>query len=224
MADDVLSKAMGVDSRNQVGVGTSCRVENENGKGLRVLFVGNSITLHGKLPSIGWFGDHGMAASDQAHDYVHLLEKHIVARSPDAVFCICNVANWERDYRQPVDTFGYGYAAAFDADVIVCKVGANTPRDGFDEAVWERGFTDLLALFNPAGKARVIIASEFYHHPANAVMQRYAAARGLPFIPLDDLSDVPEMKAIGQYAHEGIQNHPSDQGMAAMAARLAPYL
>ncbi len=48
-------------------------------KGPRVLFVGNSITLHGPRPQIGWTNNWGMAASARDKDYVHLLQKRIVA-------------------------------------------------------------------------------------------------------------------------------------------------
>ena len=44
-------------------------------KGPRVLFVGNSITLHGPRPQIGWTNNWGMAASSRDRDYVLLLQK-----------------------------------------------------------------------------------------------------------------------------------------------------
>ena len=44
-------------------------------KGPRVLFVGNSITLHSPRPQIGWTSNWGMAASARDKDYVHLLQK-----------------------------------------------------------------------------------------------------------------------------------------------------
>ena len=42
-----------------------------------ILFLGNSITLHG--PYIGWSteGDWGMAASEKSKDYVHLLTTQV---------------------------------------------------------------------------------------------------------------------------------------------------
>jgi hypothetical protein len=84
-------------------------------KGPRVLFAGNSITLHGPRPQIGWTNNWGMAASARDKDYVHLLQKKIAAVRPDAQCCLLQVANtferaffkkdWscERDFRPKLD-------------------------------------------------------------------------------------------------------------------------
>lgn len=46
----------------------------------RILFLGNSITLHGPAPEIGWTGNWGMAASVPDKDYVHQLLDRISRR------------------------------------------------------------------------------------------------------------------------------------------------
>ena len=68
--------------------------------GIRVLFLGNSITRHGIKREIGWHFDHGMAASAREKDYVHLLMAQIRSVHADASFCICQGAEWERRYWQ----------------------------------------------------------------------------------------------------------------------------
>ena len=75
-----------VDSSGQIKDSDFVKFHNPNGKGLRVMFVGNSITLHNVKPEIGWFNYCGMAASTAEKDYVHLLEKRISEKHPDAAF------------------------------------------------------------------------------------------------------------------------------------------
>ncbi len=40
---------------------------------LKIAFIGNSLTLHGPAPAIGWNNDCGMAASNTNTDFAHLL-------------------------------------------------------------------------------------------------------------------------------------------------------
>ena len=63
----------------------------------KILFLGNSITLHGPAESIGWSGNWGMAASAAEKDYVHLLIAHVkkVAQGEPQVM-VSNVADFER--------------------------------------------------------------------------------------------------------------------------------
>ena len=86
-----------VDSRGQLGKNPNIRFDNSDSDGLRVMFLGNSITLHGVRPEVGWFHEWGMAASCEENDYVHLLMSAVRESHPDAAFCICPGADWERE-------------------------------------------------------------------------------------------------------------------------------
>ena len=63
--------------------------------GLRILFAGNSITKHSPRPAMGWLNDCGMAASDEAHDYVHLLLDRIRRYDPNPAWAIAQVGSYE---------------------------------------------------------------------------------------------------------------------------------
>ena len=52
-----------VATSNQLKESGCVRFYNPRGTGKRILFAGNSMTLHGYRPQIGWYGQWGMAAS-----------------------------------------------------------------------------------------------------------------------------------------------------------------
>ena len=101
---------------------------------MRVLFVGNSITLHPKAPEIGWNHEWGMAASAPEKDYVHILISKIREKNPDAAFCIAQVSEWERGFMQGEEHLSkYQGAADFGADIIIVRMIENCPFQDFDD-------------------------------------------------------------------------------------------
>lgn len=201
------------------------RFENPEGNGLRVLFVGNSITWHECKPEIGWFHEWGMAASSREKDYVHLCYEHIKAKDPEAVLGICRAALWERGYLHGKEILSnYENARRFHAQLIIVKLSANSPYENFDEQSYGREFAEFMRFLDPSGQAKVIVASEYYHHPAENSMREFAEANGYPFCVLSDLGDREELKALGLFEHEGVANHPGDQGMQKIAERICGIL
>ena len=72
----------------------------------KILFLGNSITLHGANADIGWSGNWGMAASSQDKDYVHLVTSDLVRRTGSAPeILVRNIADFKQKYASyEVDT------------------------------------------------------------------------------------------------------------------------
>ena len=210
-----------VSAENQLAGAGLVTFENPNGKGVRVLFVGNSITRHAPSPAIGWARDCGMAATAVEKDYVHLLMQKYRKTDPDAVFCVCQVADWERNYRTGSETYPlFAAARNFRADIIFFRFIENCPRKEFDGEVFKREYAAFIDYLNPTGKAKVVLSSGFWKHEGDGVIWTVGVERGYPFVDLGDLGESDEMKAIGLFEHTGVANHPGDCGMEAIAERL----
>ncbi|MBQ8407595.1 MAG: SGNH/GDSL hydrolase family protein [Clostridia bacterium] len=214
-----------VDSKNQLNESRFVRFHHLGGNGVRIMFMGNSITLHGSAPSIGWLPECGMAASAPEKDYVHILEGEVLDMFPDAAFCICQVAEWERNYKQGADKHAlYESARIFDADVIVIRFIENCPGGDFDGEVFYKSVEELINYVNADGKAKIIVTTGFWRHPGDAQLIRFAKENSWPLIELGDLGERDEMKAIGLFEHSGVANHPGDAGMKNIAERIAKDL
>ena len=191
-------------------------------KGPRVLFVGNSITLHGPKPSIGWTNNWGMAASARDKDYVHLLQKRIAAVQPDAQCCLLQVSgSFERSFFKPDWSCEkrFRWAREFRPDMIVLFFGANVPKEydtGAMTPAPARTFGEALTAFldylDPEKNATVLLSQGFYVRPKlDAEKAVVAKARGCVYVDMEDIQKSKE--AHGRY------NHPGDAGMQMIADR-----
>ena len=166
-----------------------------------------------------------MAASDPEKDYVHLLEKAVLGVDPEAAFCICQVADWERNYKRGEETYSkYESARAFDADVIVLRFIENCPGADFEPDVFYRSLCEFVKYLNADGEAKIIVTTGFWRHPLDAFLRKAASEMHCPCIELGDLGDDPAMKAIGLFDHSGVANHPGDLGMQRIAERIGALL
>lgn len=194
---------------------------DQGSHGFRVLFLGNSITLHGVKEDIGWHGCWGMAASEKEKDYVHLLMKMISEKRPDAVFQICQAADWERNYKTGTETYPqYEEARDFEADMIIMRLIENCPGDAFDQSLFEEQLERFLDYLNPTGNAQIIMTTGFWRHPGDEGIRNLAKKKNWPLAELGDLGEDDAMKAIGLFEHNGVANHPGDLGMQKIAERI----
>lgn len=214
-------KKNNVDSTNQLAESNLIKIYNGQGQGHRVMFVGNSITLHGIKEDIGWFNEWGMAASAREKDYVHLLMNEISAKDNDAVYCVCHAADWERNYKNGSEFYDlYAYARDFHADIIVARFVENCPGNEFDIATFKKEYSEFIDYLNGAGNAKIVFTSGFWKHPGDKAICEIAKERNCPFVELGDLGECDDMKAIGLFSHKGVANHPGDKGMKAIAERI----
>lgn len=210
-----------VNAKGQLTDSKSVRFYDADNNGIRIMFVGNSITLHGVLKEIGWNNEWGMAASSAENDYVHILMKKVREYAPDAAFCICQVAAWESDYKNGKEKYPlYEKAREFDADIIITRFIENCPGKDFDGGIFKKEMSDLLDYLNSSGKAKIIMTTGFWHHPGDGKIIEYANENKLPVIKLGDLGDDDKMMAKGLFKHSGVAMHPGDLGMKTIAERI----
>lgn len=190
--------------------------EYDKGEGVRVLYVGNSITKHSPKPEIGWTNNCGMAASSIENDYVHLIQAKIKEIQPDAAFSILQVANYEREFYTRNPENYYMGAKEFKPDVIIMFFGANVNRE-YDTAenppkTFGQAYEDLRNFLVDGRDALVIHSQGFYIRPVlDAEKQKVAEKYNEAFVNLEDMRVLEETH--GQF------NHPNDYGMKIIADR-----
>ncbi|MBQ9355102.1 MAG: SGNH/GDSL hydrolase family protein [Clostridia bacterium] len=214
-----------VNAKGQLTDSKSVRFFGADNKGVRIMFVGNSITLHGVLKEIGWNNEWGMAASDAEHDYVHILMKKTKDKQPDAAFCICQVAQWETDYKNGKEKYPlYEKARAFGADVIIMRFVENCPGKDFDGEVFKREMKRLLDYLDKENKAKMILTTGFWHHPGDHFICEFGKENKYPVVLLGDLGEDDSMTAKGLFEHSGVAMHPGNLGMQTIAERIFAVL
>lgn len=195
--------------------------ENEQSKGLRILFVGNSITRHAPKAEIGWFNDWGMAASSKENDYVHIVKKLVLEKSPDATFCICQMSDWEKDYINGESLLHkFEKAREFEADIIIMRLIENCSSKNLKADIFTNEYTKLLDYLNKGNKAKIIITSSFWKHSGDICLNKIADDISADYIYLGDLGESSDMRADGLFEHKGVAIHPGDKGMEQIAERI----
>lgn len=213
-----------VDATVQLEDSGAVRFFNSRGQGKRVMFMGNSMTLHGVKPDIGWHGEWGMAASAPEKDYVHCLMRAIEGATSDPAFCICQVSVWEQNYKDGREYFPrYENAMAFKPDILVMRYIENCPKADFDPEVFKSESKVLLEKLCKED-TQVILTTGFWRHPGDEAIRELAREMNAPLVELGDLGERDDMKAIGLFEHKGVANHPGDLGMQAMSDRIFEVL
>lgn len=189
----------------------------------KVLFLGNSITLHAPLPSIGWHGNWGMAATSADRDYVHLVTSGLTKLQGSAPETITgNIAGFERgDATYDVEKNHAGSAAA-GASHIILAVGENVPPLTTPEskALFKDKMTRLLRLLKGPQKPVILVRSQFPPDPVkDGIMRETCEAAGGVFVDISCLGadETNFARSERDYPHAGVGGHPGDRGMKAIA-------
>lgn len=190
--------------------------------GVRVLFIGNSITLHAPLSSIGWTNSWGMAASAREKDFVHLVTAGIERETRrKADLLVRNLADFERGF-ETYDLKQIDDLVEFRPDYLVVALGENVRSlvTEQDRIAYRAAFKSLLERFCYGRiKPNIVVKGAFWPNPGRDELMAHAASDlAMPFVATPCLKD--DMKATGLFAHPGVAAHPGDRGMAYMAEKV----
>jgi len=189
----------------------------------RILFLGNSITLHGPNAEIGWTGNWGMAASAEDKDYVHLVGRALARQTGSAPSVeVRNIADFERNYATYDVDGQLKEVFAFDADLVVLAVGENVPALDSPEAKQKlkSGVLSLLRCALAKRHPLVVVRSCFWPDATKDDILREACAEaGGVFVDAGPIGRDAANAARSErsFAHEGVGGHPGDRGMQALA-------
>ena len=210
-----------VPARNQIMA--DARVRGEGDSHPRVLFLGNSITLHGPKPDIGWSGNWGMAASCEACDYVHVFMDRFREDHPNASWRVAQLAEWERNFWKDEEVLSsFSLLRDWQADFVFSVIlGANTPAEALEAHDFADHYEKMLRFFDPDKRAKIIVTTMFWRTDAkDAAVRQAARLYGAACVELGDLGAMNEMMALDRFEHRGVAMHPGDLGMSSIAQRL----
>lgn len=181
----------------------------------RITFIGNSITQAGNMPSYGWYGYWGVAASQADKDYVHRVQLGVAARQGS----IPEIQIINSDLHL-IDTQTYTEVVMFAPDLIVVEMGDNASTE-LPQATYDDAYNTIR---RAAPNAR-IIATGLWHGAMSDVrevrIQAAALSNGMEFVSIADLgTDANQVHSEGRCSNYAVCWHPGDAGMQAIADRL----
>ena len=211
----------------QVNETDTLKLYEAEGATKKIAIVGNSITLHNPKPSIGWYGEWGMAASSAEKDFCHLIMHDIRKKHPQTSFMIVQAAQWEWDFWAEPKDYPKQLKAIdiFDPDIVIFRIGENVNKEKCAEHDFNKGFMTLCDHISNGGKRKLLITETFWVSPWTTKGLLDAANKHSDgIIPLSDLGNRDEMMALGLYPEHGVCIHPGDLGMRTIADRILEKL
>ena len=188
---------------------------------VKIAFIGNSISLHGGAPEIGWHHEHGMAASAKEEDYCHLLLG--LMKIPKKYAFIGNFAEAERTNAQGTATthFLTDLLSTKKPEITVIQLGDNVSNDAQLKCFQKNLYA--IATLAKANSHQVLILSTWWESVAkDKVIQHVAELTQSQYVYIGDLfaSEKNTDRHQRKYAHSGVDNHPREWGMHEIANRI----
>lgn len=187
---------------------------------LKIAFIGNSLTLHDASAEIGWHHAHGMAASQPGLDYAHQLLARL--RLDERQAYIRNFYPFESDLAvAPGHIASLAPMLARRPPLIVVQLGDNI---GNQEQLqnFAQNLNLLVATLRQHCPQVYCVSTWWVSPPKDQVIEAVCGLYGAHYVHIGDLFDHPANsdRQRRDYAHQGVELHPKDWGMAQIGERL----
>lgn len=195
-------------------------------EGFNFLAIGNSITKHGIGSS--WWNEVGMAATDEEHDYYHLVLNGLESKEKNVTSYVCNFATWETQSKDRDETFMLIDSYLDDKiDLVTIQLGENAS----DLTTFKEDYISLINYIKEnAPKAQLIIVGDFWENGNRDSMKETVASEcDVTYVSLAEIKNNTDYQCgIGAIVydsegnehtveHEGVAVHPSNKGMEYIA-------
>ena len=188
----------------------------------KVLFVGDSITNHGQAPGLNWYGHWGMAASAEEKDYVHVFLKKLADSqkiAPEHLVLAGGGGTLTDRVTMSEQMIN------FHPDLAVVQMGEND-HDLTDER-FEQLYSRVLQAIVAGNPGVKILCLGVWGPPKGSsnkdkMIRQACQENKAIFVDIGTINADPQAqaKSTGLYTHDGVQWHPSDDGMALYADAL----
>lgn len=180
----------------------------------RVMFIGNSLTIHQPSAALDWTPTWGMAATQPDRDYVHRVQLGIAARQgsiPEIAVIGADIPRPDANLEQKI--------RAFDPDLIIIQMG-NNAATSTPLADWRPIYQQIAS----ATSGQIIVVGLWATTPDD-IRELYAMQMATEiaagFVPIWDIySGATTGGADGIYTDPGVLWHPGDLGMQLIAERI----
>lgn len=202
----------------------------------RILFLGNSITLHGPKPDIDWSGNWGMAATAQSKDYIHRLTTAINATTGGSL-TVSPVGGGGADNIVSIaDSLERGYSSYtnsqlqtqinYHANIVVLQFGENIDMGSFDGVTFKSRLETLVSGLKTSSNPNIFMTGEILasNSVVDAIKQQVCGEDPMHrvFVDMSAFRADPTNRASseGMFSDPGVQWHPGDKGMQFIAGTL----
>ncbi len=179
----------------------------------KILVIGNSISRHGPNGNLGWNGNYGMAASSQEKDYVHQVYAKICQVQPQF--------KPELRITRPADEskmIGGEAYLDYEPDLVIVQLGDNFRGKANVEEL-QKPYEKILAALKEKSNPAIFCLSTWGNPQFDPLIREAAKNQGAVYVDISSLSGNSANRAAAEkrFTNGGVNWHPGDQGMQAIA-------